>query len=92
MPATLEREMYIYGRGRKFTEEEFDALMSELEDAFRRDDDEAIDRLFPQLPIDANVAMAFASTYGKDFIIENKFDITEANMKFGEGWLDELED
>lgn len=91
MSAVLEQKTYAYGRDHEFTKEEFDTLMIEVRDAFDRDDDEAIDRLFPQLPMDADVAMAFASVYGKSFIIENGFDLTQANMKFGEGWIDELE-
>lgn len=91
MSATLERKVVGYTRDRDFTMKELDALVAEFNAAEERNDEKEADRLIRMLPMDADVMMAFASVCGKEFMIECGFDMTEANMKYGEGWLDELE-
>ncbi len=34
--------------------------------------------------------MALGSAFGKNFILEGGFDLTQANMRYGEGWLNGL--
>lgn len=88
MSTAEKQEIYAYGRNRVFTQDEYDALMDELTAAMDRDDEETIDKLIPQIPMDADVLMAFGSVYGKKFMLECEFDMTEAEMKYGEKWLD----
>ncbi len=90
MSATVERKPYAYGRNGPITKEEYDAVMAEVNAALEQDDEEALDRILPRLPMDADVMMAFASVCGREFMLECGFDMTEANMKYGEGWLDAL--
>jgi hypothetical protein len=90
MTAVQERKPYAYGRDHEFTKEEYDALMKEYFSAVDRDDQETAMKLLRRIPQDADVMMAFGSTYGRNFVLEGGFDVTQANMKFGEGWLDEL--
>lgn len=90
MSVMEERRAYAYGREREFTKEEYDALMGQIDAAIARRDNETVGRLIRDLPMDANVMMAFASTLGKEFILDVGYDLTQANMKFGEGWLDAL--
>ncbi len=90
MTAVQERKAYAYGRNHEFTKDEYDTLASEINAAIDRNDDETTNRLIKKLPMDANVLMAFASVYGKELIKDIDFDLTQANMKFGEGWLDAI--
>ncbi len=87
---TQEKRAYAYGRDHEFTKEEYDELMGEIKAAIKRKDNETVNRLVPRLPMDANVLMAFGSVYGRGFILEADFDLTQANMKFGEGWINDL--
>lgn len=86
---TTQREIYIHSRNGGMTEQEYDALQEQLAAADAWDDDVEYDRISRLIPITADVAKAFKKVYGREFIISSGFDITEANMKFGEGWLDE---
>ncbi len=88
--AEKERVVYARGRDRDFTEEEYEQLSDKIDAAEERGDFEEFDRLMKILPIEPRVLKAFAVGYGKDFIIESGYDLTEANLEFGEGWLDEI--
>lgn len=90
MTTTQKRRAYAYGRDHEFTKKEYDALMSEFKDAVKRDDQELVNKLIRKIPMEPEVLMAFGSTLGKNFILEVGYDLTQANMRYGEGWLDEL--
>lgn len=90
MSTTRDNDVFAYGRDRTFTSDEYDALYDELDAAERRNDEAEIDRIIRLIPMNADVLKSFAKVYGKDFIISSGFDMTEADMKFGKGWLDEL--
>lgn len=90
MSAILERKVILRTRDRDFTMEEYDALSAEYDKAEELDDEAEMSRIIRLLPMNADVMMAFASVYGKEFMLECGFDMTEANIKYGEGWLDEL--
>lgn len=87
---TEKKRAYAYGRDHEFTKEEYDALANEITAAIKRRDDETVNRLAKVLPMDANVLMAFGSVLGRNFILDVGYDLTQANMKFGEGWINEL--
>ncbi len=90
MSVAEKREVYVHGRDRTFTEEEYEEMLDELLAACKRDDEEAMFRLAGMLPADPDVLKAFAYGFGRDAILEIGYDLTEANRKFGEGWLDEF--
>lgn len=82
------RVVYRHGRERDFTEEEYYALSDEIRAAKERGDMETYDRLFDILPVNPDVVMAFKKVYGKEYVLNMNLDLTEANLRFGEGWLD----
>jgi hypothetical protein len=56
--------------------------------AIRRGDDAEFERLCGIIPADPDIAMAFKEVYGKEYLLELGLDLTEADLKFGDGWLD----
>ncbi len=88
--ADNERVIYARGRDRDFTEEEYEQLQEEVNAARERGDTEEFDRLMTIFPVPPRILKAFAIGFGRDFIIESGYDLTEANLEFGEGWLDEI--
>ncbi len=93
MTAVVEKERVVFMRGRNqdFTQEEYDRINAEYHAAEKRGDEAAMIRILPQIPMSPRVIRAVAKVYGKDFILEADYDLTEANIAYGEGWLDELE-
>lgn len=88
MSAIAENAVYMHGRKRNFTEEEYFALDDEMWEAEKRGDRETCQRIANILPANPDVAKAFKEVYGKDYVISLGLDLTEANLRFGEGWLD----
>lgn len=89
MTAVATREVYRRGRDRDFTQKEVYALACELSDAMDKGDEEEVQRLSSLFPVEPEIAKIFKEVYGKEFILEVGFDLTEANLRYGEGWLDE---
>jgi len=90
MSATNEKDRVVLHTAHgEMTEEEFDALGDRILEAQDRGDTEEAMRLLKLIPLDPDYGMALKMFFGKDEILEDGWDLTEANMKFGEGWLDE---
>ena len=89
MTAAATREVYRHGRDRDFTQKEVLALCDEMSEAMDNGDREAVERVSSIFPVDPGVAKIFKEVYGKEFILDLGFDLTEANLVYGEGWLDE---
>ncbi len=85
---TAQTEVYMHTRNGGVTREEYYDLNDQLRAAEARGDNEEYDRILRLIPIVPHVAKAAKEVFGRDFIISSGFDITEANMKYGEGWLD----
>ncbi len=88
MSATASQTIYRHGKDRNFTEEEYFALSDEMCAAEERGDVETYERLSALLPANPDVAKAFKEVYGKEYLLAMGLDLTEANLQFGEGWLD----
>lgn len=86
-----EPEVYMHGRDRNFTEEEYEQINKEFDVAEKRGDETEMFRIFSQIPMSPKVVRAFAKVLGKELLFEINADLTEANREFGEGWLDEME-
>ncbi len=86
------REIYIHGRTRDFTSDEYLAACNEAIAAHKRGDEEEYIRLTRVLPLDPKVARAAKIAWGRQHLIDIDADLTEANLVWGEGWLDEPED
>ncbi len=90
MTATVlhDCEIFLHGKDRNFTTEEWEILSEQIGQAFRRGDMEEVCRIGSIIPLDANVAKAFKEIYGKQRLLDAEMDLTEATLKWGEGWLD----
>lgn len=40
------------------------------------------------LPLNPGLAKVVKKLYGKDYLVDNRFNLAEANREFGDGWLD----
>jgi hypothetical protein len=89
MTAVATKEIFRHGRDRNFTKDEYFALSDELFEAIENEDRETCERLSAILPANPEVIRIFKNVYGKDYILALGFDLTEANLLYGEGWLDE---
>jgi hypothetical protein len=87
--AATGKAIFRHGRDHDFTEEEFFALQDKAMDAYDRGDIKEFLRITDILPANPNVAKAFKEVYGKEVILSSGRDLTEANLKWGEGWLNE---
>ncbi len=50
---------------------------------------EEIREIAKHIPVDPRHALFMKEQYGKDFLIEGKFNLALADAKYGEGWLNE---
>ncbi len=87
-----QTEIYIHTRDGGMTKEQYDDLHARLDAAEERGDTKEYDRLLHFVPLSADVAKAFGNVYGRGFLLSAGFDLTEADIKFGKGWLDELDE
>ncbi len=88
MSAIASDAIYRHGKDRNFTKQEYFALNSEMWAAKEKGDMETYERLSDLLPVNPDVAKAFKEVYGKEYLLDTGLDLTEANLRFGEGWLD----
>lgn len=88
MTTAAKREIYIHGRTRDYTMEEYTQICDKALDAEEKGDVEEYGRLAREIPLDPVVAKAAKIAFGKQHLIETNADLTEANLVYGEGWLD----
>ncbi len=89
MSAIATDTIYRHGKDRNFTKEEYLSLSEELFEAIQKGDNETGKRLNAILPVNPEVAKIFKDVYGKEYLLALGVDLTEANLRYGEGWLDE---
>jgi hypothetical protein len=69
-----------------------DAEMTEIIEASLRanamGDREEEHRLLCLIPLAPHLAKAAKEMYGKEFLIEEGYDLSDADMEFGDGWLE----
>lgn len=70
------------------TDEEKWELLDAIEAAEDADNKEEAERLMHALPLAPGLARIAKESYGKEFLIENGYNLAEANVEFGDGWLD----
>ncbi len=70
------------------TWEEKEVLLDAIYDANRAGNKDEAYRLMHQLPLAPGLAEIAKEMYGKEYLIENGFNLSEANAEFGDGWLD----
>ncbi|MDR1519511.1 MAG: hypothetical protein LBU23_05125 [Planctomycetota bacterium] len=81
-------EAFIHGKRRDFTIAEVDRMLDLIDAAAERRDWGEVNRLGHILPLDPDTAMTIKRVHGKRGLLEMGFDLTEADLKWGEGWLD----
>jgi hypothetical protein len=84
-----ERKVFMHGAERDFTAEEFSDLARRASEAYGRKDWDEFDQLAKTIPFHPLVAKAIKNVYGKEELLSGDYDLTEANLVLGEGWLDE---
>lgn len=89
MSVVTSKAIYRHGKEQDFTEDEYFALSDEMWAAKNSGDMETYERLSAKLPANPDVAKAFKNVLGKEILLSLGLDLTEANMRYGEGWLDE---
>jgi hypothetical protein len=87
-----ERKVFMHGADRDFTAKEISELIRQASEAYGRKDREEFYRLAKTIPFNPVVAKAIKAVYGKEKLLSGDCDLTEANLVFGEGWLDEPEE
>lgn len=70
---------------REYTEEEQDAMFDAYIDAIDKGDEEEMDRILEQMPINPRWAKIIRDVMGTEYL-QKHFNITRANKVFGEGW------
>ncbi len=91
MPTAVQAEekVFMHGERRNYTVEEFDELVEDLTTAYANENWDEFSRIGRTVPFHPVVAKAIKEVYGKEALLARGYDLTEANLKFGEGWLDE---
>lgn len=71
------------------TLEEKIVILEAIRAAEKIGDEEEAGRLIREaLPVPPHLAMAAKEMYGKEYLITRRYNLSEANVEFGEGWLD----
>ena len=62
-------------------------LLEQINEARQSGDHERFLKLSKQMPLPAEVAMAYKKSFGTDFITNSGFNLSEAEKKYGSDWL-----
>lgn len=90
MLTTLEEKgKTVHDANQILTTEKITRLTDEMLAAFKRGDAEEGVRIGKIIPLHPIMAMAVKNIYGKDFLMEMDLNLTRANKKWGEGWINE---
>lgn len=74
------------GLTRQISSEECDELITKAFDAFEKGDDDAGYSYLAQVPLIPSLAEFAFERRGRDYC-ETRFNLSDANAKFGEGWM-----
>lgn len=72
-----------------WTDDEHMSHIDEMLAAFKRGDTMEGIRIGQIMPFNPIMAMAIKNVYGKEYLLDMGLNLTRANEKWGEGWLDE---
>lgn len=71
------------------TLEEKAVVLNAIRAAEEAGNDEEAERLMQHvLPLAPHLAMAAKEMYGKQYLIEGGYNLSEADVEFGDGWLE----
>lgn len=74
---------------RLMTWEEKEVILDAIYAANRAGNEDEAQRLMIELPLAPGMAQIAKELYGKEYLIENGYNLSEANMEFGDDWLNE---
>ncbi len=84
-------EVFLHGKDRNYTYDEYCEIVDLAMAADDRGDIDEYNRITLSLPLHPVIARKMKLFKGKDYLVEIGADLTEANLVFGEGWLDAAE-
>jgi hypothetical protein len=67
-------------------EQEIEIIQKSLEADERGDHDESV-RLIQQMPLAPHLARAAKKIWGKEYLLQSGFDLSEAEAAYGKDWL-----
>ncbi len=69
--------------------EEKEVILDAIYDAEQAGNYEEAERLMREvLPLVPHLAKAAKEMYGKEYLISRRYNLSDANAEFGDGWLD----
>jgi hypothetical protein len=68
-------------------EQRFDIVQKALA-ASQAGDNEEMVRITKQLPLAPHLALVVKETWGKEFLLEGGYDLSEVEARYGKDWLD----
>jgi hypothetical protein len=71
----------------KLTDEQISEILDKVQEADAKGDYDESYRLLRQLPIAPWLAKAGKEVWGKEFLLEGGFDLSEAEAAYGKDWL-----
>ncbi len=90
--AAGDDDIFLHGKEHDYTYDEYCKIVDLAIAADDRGDVDEYNRIALSLPLHPVIAKKMKLFKGKDYLLEIGADLTEANLVFGEGWLDAAED
>lgn len=90
--ASIENDVFLHGKDRNYSYDEYCEITDKAFAAHKRGDIEEYNRIILSIPLSPFIAKKLKRVHGKQYLFEIGADLTEANLEFGEGWLDNAED
>ena len=84
-----EAGIFLHGKDRTYSFDEYQEITDRALAADDRGDENEYHRLILSMPLHPIVAKGIKIRHGKEYLLEIGADLTEANLVYGEGWLDE---
>jgi hypothetical protein len=84
-------DVLLRGRNRDFTVGETVRLLDLIDEAARLHDWEVVKTIGRVLPVDPEIALYILRIHGRQKLLEMGFDLTEADIMHGEGWMERKE-
>lgn len=73
---------------KKYTHEETMAILQQAIAASERGDEAEYKRLVRLFPLPAYLAKTLKDLYGKEYVLNFGYDLSEAEKRYGKDWLD----
>ena len=71
----------------QMTEDEKDSILFEVARLTNEGKEDEAEEVFKTYPLEPEMAQIFKEVYGADFLIENEYNLSEVEAKYGKDWL-----